>query len=765
MERNSKVIVWEGSAGPEELLHQETLFHCANGYIGIRGCLEEGSPEGEKSIRGQYINGFYDIAPMKQAEQLYGFVNEKQVMLNVADTQTIRLSVDKETVTMRRAGKSTGRRVLDMERGYAQRSFVWEGRSGKRLSVDIRRMASFALLPLFTIEYRFTAENFSGEVELLSVHEGGVCNYADPGDPRVAAERGEYLVPERVVCAGGRSEITARTKGSGLWVTTAVGHSVRGAEPCGEPSAWRDGHSASVNYRLRVREGETATVVKYTVMCDSRRYGGEDAGRILDEAMGTPLEVWYRRQEEYLRDFWERAGMEVEGDEVLAQSLNFDLYCLLQSASRDTQGNIAAKGLSGEGYEGHYFWDTEMYILPFFMLTQPQTARNFLEFRYGILDHARENARVLGHKKGALFPWRTIMGKECSGYYPSGTAQYHINGDIAYAAVAYYLASGDSDFLERCGAELLVETARLWLDVGNYADGAFRIHCVTGPDEYTCMVNNNYYTNASAKFNLEWAAKSVRILERAGRGEALKRRLGITEEELSQFEEAARRMYLPYCEALDINPQDDSFLEKERWDLENTPKEKFPLLLHYHPLHLYRYQVCKQADTVLAHFIYEELQPLHTVKNSYDYYEKITTHDSSLSTCIFGIMAARLGMTEKAYRYFEASSKLDLTNAHKNTGDGIHTANMGGTYMGVVYGFGGLRVREDGISFRPSIPKRWTSYGYRIRYRNRILAVRTDRERTVLRLAEGEPLRLRVYDTEIELDGEAQVPLAENGED
>lgn len=761
MTRNRKVIVWEGNAGQEELLHQETLFHCANGYIGIRGCLEEGCPEGEKNIRGQYINGFYDIAPMKQAEQLYGFVNEKQVMLNVADTQTIRLFADGEAVTQ--AGGGAGKRVLDMEKGWVQRRFTWEGRTGKKITVDIRRMASFALLPLFTIEYRITAENFSGELELLSVHEGGVSNYSNPDDPRVAAESGTYLVPEQVSYGCGRSEITARTGKSDLWVTTAVEHRICGADTDRDPSAEQDGHSVSVRYSLQAREKQTVTVTKYTIMCDSRRYVRGDAGRLLDEALAVPLETWYARQEAYLEAFWERAGMEVEGDDVLAQSLNFNLYCLLQSASRDPQGNIAAKGLSGEGYEGHYFWDTEMYILPFFMLTQPQTARNFLEFRHGILDYARENARVLGHKKGALFPWRTIMGRECSGYYPSGTAQYHINGDIAYAAVSYYLSTGDEEFLERCGAELLVETARLWMDVGNYVDGTFRINCVTGPDEYTCMVNNNYYTNASAKFNLHWAAKSCRILEQAGRRETL-RRLGITGEETDQFEKAARRMYLPYCEALDINPQDDSFLQKERWDLANTPKENFPLLLHYHPLHLYRYQVCKQADTVLAHFIYEDLQPLHTVRSSFDYYEQITTHDSSLSTCIFGIVAARLGMTEKAYRYFDISSKLDLTNAHKNTGDGIHTANMGGTYMGIVYGFGGLRIREEGVSFRPSIPRQWDSYSYRVVYRNSVLEIRTDREQTVFRLSAGEPLYIRVYDRELYLDGEAKVLLRSVGE-
>jgi len=431
-----------------------------------------------------------------------------------------------------------------------------------------------------------------------------------------------------------------------------------------------------------------------------------------------PVADIYRAQEEYLARYWKRAHVEISGDDELNLALHYNMYQLLQSVGKDAHCNIAAKGLSGEGYEGHYFWDTEMYVQPYFLLTNPEIVKNLIAFRGATLGHARENARALGHGSGALYPWRTIMGKECSGYYVSGSAAYHINGDIAHSIISYYFATLDLAFIESVGLEILVETARLWLDAGNWHEGSFQIHEVTGPDEYTCMVSNNYFTNALAKHHLLWTAKFCEMLPTQSLASA---------EEIAAFKKASLAMYLPYDKDLDINPQDDSFLRKKAWDLSKTPKEKFPLLLNYHPLYLYRHQVCKQADTVLAHFVLEDMQSLETMRNSYLYYEKITTHDSSLSTAIFSAMASKLGMKEKAYDYFGDSAKLDLFDAHGNTKDGIHTANMGGAYMAIVYGFGGLRVKEDGLHLSPWLPAAWEGYEFKVCFRGALLCVKVDK--------------------------------------
>jgi alpha,alpha-trehalose phosphorylase len=350
------------------------------------------------------------------------------------------------------------------------------------------------------------------------------------------------------------------------------------------------------------------------------------------------------------------------------------------------------------------------------------------------------------------------MGTECSGYFPSGTAGYHINGDIAYSVISYYLATKDLDFIADKGAEIIFETARLWMDVGNYYNDSFRINEVTGPDEYTCMVNNNYYTNVSAQYNLQWAAKFFELLKAANKLSPVMERMGLSETEIEEFKHAAACMYLPYDETLKINPQDDSFLAKKVWDIENTPKENFPLLLHYHPLHLYRHQVCKQADTVLAHFIFEDAQTMDTIRNSFEYYEKVTTHDSSLSTCIFSIMASKLGLEDKAYDYFGDSAKLDLFNTHKNTKDGIHTANMGGNFMAIVYGFAGLRIKESGIYFAPTKPKLWEEYRFQINYEDSQIKVETNAKETIYTLVKGSSKQLHVYGDCYELKTVLMVP-------
>ena len=734
----------------EQCLLNETVFHNANGYIGVRSDFEEGYAQGYDTIRGSYINGFYDIAKMSQAEKLCGLAEEKQTMLNVADTQTIFLKIEGETFCMFEGTVEKSSRSLDMQKGFTQRQVVWRSPGGHRVEITIRRMTSFLLLPLFTISYEVKALNFSGTLEFISVHNGDVKNYCNPNDPRVAGESFQHLRPVSAEVKDGVSYLVTETVTSGLTVCTAV----KDVLSCGTGAVCREnsvqeGHSVTRKMETDIREGETVRLVKYTVFTDSLRYKDcrKEAENAMNRALSVSLEKWYRQQREYLDEFWAQSALDIEGDDDLAVAVRYNLYQLLQSAGRDEHSNIAAKGLSGEGYEGHYFWDTEMYMQPFFTLTNPRISASLIAYRYSILDAARENARIMGHRKGALYPWRTISGSECSGFFPAGSAQYHINGDIAYAVVAYYLATGDLDLMAEKGAEIIFETARLWMDAGNFHRGKFHINDVTGPDEYTCLVNNNYYTNAGAQYNLHWAVRFYELLGEAGKLAPVAEKIGLKPEEIREFKKAEEQMYLPYDEETGINPQDDSFLQKEVWDIKGTPADKFPLLLHYHPLCLYRYQVCKQADTVLAHFIYEDAQDLETIRKSFAYYENVTTHDSSLSTCIFSIVASRLGLKDKAYDYFGDSAKLDLFNLHHNTKDGIHTANMGGNYMAVVYGFGGLRLKETGICFAPVLPDKWESYTFKISYRGSHIQVCVGRDKSVFTLEKGEPREITVFGT------------------
>ena len=740
----------------EENFLSETLFHNANGYIGVRGSLEEGVPGDCDTMRGTYINGFYDIIPMKQAEMLCNFVDKKETMLNVADTMTINCVVDGKMFSLNEGTVIEHTRTLDMDNGVTRRHIIWEAPSGKRIKIDITRMTSFEMLSLFSIEYSVTAVNFSGEIKFISTHNPDVTNYCNPHDPRLASESLKNLEVVDFYREKDNTIAISKTSVSKLRMCSLVHNSISLSNSGTVLKEEVDlfGKQGVYTGTVYLNEGSAATLVKLSLFADSVR-NKDIVGKVVDDLMTASrqgLDYYYKAQRKYMLNFWTNCEMEIDGDDNTNSAVAFNMYQLLQSAAKDEYASIAAKGMSGEGYEGHYFWDTETFIMPFFTLTNPSLSKMLLRYRYKTLDKARENAGLLGHKKGALFPWRTITGTECSGYFVSGSAAYHINADIAYAFVNYYITTGDLEFMKEAGFEVLLETSRLWIDLGCYnSEGKFVLNVVTGPDEYTCMVNNNYYTNAAAKFNLKWTVKVYTLLADSNMLGDLEDKLGVTKEEIASFGKAAENMLLLYDKKLGINPQDDSFLSKPVWDLEKTPKENFPLLLHYHPLCLYRYQVCKQADTVLSYFMFEEEQSREVMKRSYEYYEKITTHDSSLSTCVFSIVASRLGMKDKAYAYFGDSSKLDLMNTHNNTKHGIHTANMGGCYMAVVNGFACLRVTENGISLNPALPGNWKGYRFKFVYRGRLIKVMVDRKNVSVEILSGDELTVRLYDREVSL--------------
>ncbi|MDR1986391.1 MAG: beta-phosphoglucomutase [Treponema sp.] len=751
------------------LLLNETLFHNANGYIGIRSNFEEGYPEGVDTIRGSYINGFYDFAEMKQAEKLYGLTEEKQTILNVADTQGMRLLLEGEEFNLFHGKVLKSERLLNMAEGYTERFMHWRSPRGQEVEIRIQRLTSFTQPTLFLIKYSVKALDCAGPLRFISTHRGDVENYSNPDDPRVAAESMRRLLPVRAEIEGNASFITSETIKSKLQVCTAVDHvlvtsgNLRGHRVVQDTVL--DGHGAVCTINTAIRPNETVTLYKYSIFTDTLRHGNcEPAARAeLQKALAADPAAIYKAQKDYLATWWDRAFLEIDGDDELDQAVTYNRYQLIQSVGRDNHSSVAAKGLSGEGYEGHVFWDTELYIEPYFLLANPEITRQLIAYRYATLEEARKNARVLGHQTGALFPWRTIMGRECSGYFPAGTAQYHINGDIAWSVISYYLATGDLAFIIAQGAEIVFECARLWIDAGTYVQGTFRINEVTGPDEYTCLVNNNYYTNLSAQYNLRWAVKFYELLKAEDALDRIRLKIGLSPAEIAAFSQAAERLYLPYDQELGINPQDDAFLSKKRWDLASIPKEHFPLLLHYHPLHLYRRQVCKQADTVLAHFIFEDAQSLETINRSFHYYEGITTHDSSLSTCVFSIVASKLGFHDKAYRYFGDSAKLDLFNTHGNTKDGIHTANMGGTCLAILYGFAGIRIKEAGICLAPVLPAAWQAYRFRMFYQERHIQVEVDPREVRFTLLSGGEQHIQVYGQGYRLSKSLTIPRPRPG--
>ncbi len=747
------------------LLTNESTLSLGNGYLGVRGNFEEGYRKSDKSIRGTYINAFHDETDISYGEKLYGFPETQQKLLNVIDAQSVAVYIDGERFSVFEGELLSFERHLHMDEGFAERSAHWISPGGKEVKIRFRRMVSFVVKELFALEVTIEPITPVQEVSIVSTVDGDVSNFVDKEDPRLASGHAKRLNVTAVKQEGQHALVKAKTYVTELEVACTSTSFVQA-----EASAYKSEQTKTAVTETYTCTGNDAIrFTKLNIFTDTLRHGKhvEDEGKVLlHQVREKSFDDLLVEQKEYMDRFWKVSDIVIEGDQQIQEGIRFNLYHLLQSVGKDPVSNIAAKGLSGEGYEGHYFWDTEIYIFPVFLMTQPDIAKNLLMHRYSILDHARKRAKEMGHEKGALFPWRTITGIESSAFFPAGTAQYHISADIAYSYVQYYLATKDEDFMKRYMAEVLFETARLWIAAGHMQNGEFRIDSVTGPDEYTCIVNNNYYTNAMAKFNLLWAAKVHKMIEKADPDHAkqLASRLELTEGEVEEWETAGKHMHLPFDEALGINAQDDSFLKKARWDLKKTPSDKFPLLLNYHPLTLYRYQVLKQADTVLAHFLLEDEQDFETIRNSYNYYEEITTHDSSLSSCVHSIMASKLGYAEKAYQYFSETARLDLDDTHKNTKDGLHMANMGGTWLGIVYGFAGLRIKENGLSFAPVLPAEWASYSFKLRYQGRLLDIRRNRTSTAYTIMEGADFTITHSGAAIELKAETKMTVEDGAE-
>lgn len=723
----------------DALLVDESLYATANGYIGVRGNFEEGYPEHALTYHGTYLNGFFDTHHIKYSESAYGFPTVGETIVNVLDGQRLEIEIDGEKFSMFEGKVLDFKRVLDIKTGMSIRTIHWCSNRGHELKLTFKRMTSFVTQELFVIHVNLESINFEGKIKITSLLDGQVKRVADTDDPRVATEHIQPMDMTTCEVQGQKMILGACTNHSKVDMQLICCHS-------------HEGHIENKSNHLvytteqMMESGKSFEFTKYMIYTDGHKHADvkEEGALLLETAFNKGIATLFEEQKEFLDHFWHQSDIEIIGDDELTYAIAYSQYQLLAAAGRDGVSQVAAKGLTGAGYEGHYFWDTEIYVIPFFTLTNPKLAKEILRYRHNILDASKERSLQLGHNSGAKIPWRTISGRECSSYFPAGTAQYHINADVAYAYIQYFIITKDKEMMKEFGYDLLVETAKLWLEVGHYKDGEFCIDGVTGPDEYTAIVNNNYYTNAMAKYHLEWTAK----LYDEFHGYA-----AIDEETKAAMADAADNMRLPFDETLGIHMQDDSFLTKKVWDFENTPKEKYPLLLNYHPLKIYRHQVLKQADTVLAHFLLDDVSD-EIIEKSYHYYENITTHDSSLSPCVYGMMANRINAPDKAYEFLMKTVYLDLKNLHQNTKDGMHIANAGGTFMSIAFGFGGLRIKENGVHLKPVKPKEWTGYSFKFKIGEALIKV-TVTDQIVVEATE--PVTLMIHDKTYTIDGRLEV--------
>ncbi len=742
----------ETSLDLSQLAHAESIFALSNGHIGLRGNLDEGEPF---AIPGTYLNSFFEQRPLPYAEAGYGYPESGQTLVDVTNGKLIRLLVDDEPFDVRYGQLLDHERMLDLRDGVLRRRADWVSPAGKRVRVSSTRLVSFAHRAVAAISYEVEAAD---EPVRIIVQSELVANEAQPqlsSDPRVAAvlERPLQAVERDVEQHG--ALLMHRTRVSGLLMAAGMDHIVTAPGRFVEETDAREDW-ARTTIVCTLAPGERLRVVKHLAYgWSSTRSTPAVRDQVAAALTGARFSGWddlLRSQRDYLDEFWDAADVEVEGDPDVQQAVRFGLFHVLQSGARAEQRAIGAKGLTGPGYDGHAFWDTEGFVLPALIATVPEAAADALRWRHSTLDMARERAGTLG-LSGATFPWRTIRGQECSAYWPAGTAAFHVNADIAMAVERYRIVTGDDSLERDCGLELLVETARLWVSLGHHdAAGAWHIDGVTGPDEYTAIVDDNVFTNLMAADNLRTAAAAC------SRHPQLAYDFGVTTEEAARWRDAAHSVHIPYDEALGVHPQSQSFTRYGEWDFELS-RDDYPLLLHEPYVRLYRKQVLKQPDLVLAmHWCGESFTPEQKARNV-DYYERRTVRDSSLSACTQAVMCAEVGHLELAHDYVHESALIDLRDLHHNSSNGLHMASLAGTWSALVDGFGGLRVRGERLTLDPQLPAGLTRLTFRMRWHGMRLQVQITGSEVRLSLRDGTEgtLSLLLVGEEVEVEAGAPV--------
>ncbi len=721
----------------EQLARSESLFSIGNGYLGFRGFPCEREPAHHAGV---FINGFYELSPIHYGEDAYGFARWNQTMLDLPDARYLSLIVEGQRVRVSDESVTDYQKKLDFRTGILVERMKLKTESGHTVTISWESLVSMTSRHIGAVRLTVTSEadvSLTIRSSIAMPQERAMSGL----DPRV----GTMLTKPSLNCIDSRYftgidderpgfQASFKTVESALHLACGAVHTSSAplqAKQCSHES----GGLPTLEYTYT---GKNLTFTKYFYYHTSGRAGEELPLEQVQEhrskAAHSTWEELAEQQKRYYNQFWHHADVGVTGDDKLQQALRFNLFQLNQSTGRDGMSSLAAKGLTGSGYEGHYFWDTEIYGMPFFNHTQSSVARSLITYRISTIDYARSRAREL-HQRGALFPWRTINGLEASAYFPAGTAQYHINADIAYTILQYLEVTGDDSILDEGAAELLIETARLYLDLGFFnpeKGGRFCLNEVTGPDEYSALVDNNCYTNVMVQHHFEGVVSLAGYLRehRKQVWDRLESTLFVTDEEIDLFSRAAELMYIPFDRKRGIHPQDDYFLNKEPWDTAKRGEIRHPMLLNYHPLVIYRHQVLKQADTVLALLLQHQRFPWYQRKRDFDFYEPLTTGDSSLSACIQGIVAYDCGYLDLGNEYLRQTALMDIDDLHRNTKDGLHTAAMAGSWMAMVYGLAGYRMMHAVPTFRPQLPPSLERLQFSLTFKKTILTVCIEQDMT-----------------------------------
>ncbi|MGE5594100.1 MAG: glycoside hydrolase family 65 protein [Betaproteobacteria bacterium] len=733
----------------------ESVFSLANEYMGVRGYFEEGY--GGDRLVGSYINGVYEeqVTPKPQYK---GISDRFCFMVNTLDWLHTRITLEGEKLDLAECRIEGFRRALDLRNGVLERSFTWRTRAGRVLQVTFIRFLSMVAPKMGFWRIALKPVNFSGNIEIrvgldFSVkHESAGTNFWSC--PRKGIEDG---------IAG----IVGRTQKSGH--TVFAGFRLSGAEKLGVVPAVTGEKYIGVDLSLPLEQGVCSRLDRIVFVHAEKRPEKtidevwETGMKGAREHLATSYEAALAQNSAYWDEVWRASDIVIDGDPENQQGIRYCIFQLHQTYhGADPSLNIGAKGLTGEAYNGHTFWDTETYCLPFYLFNNPKAARNLLEYRYRTLPQAMERARALDCQ-GACYPVATLDGTESCGLWQHASLQLQPTTGVAYGIWHYVHVTGDRDFLYTKGAEVLVQICRFLASRGQWGQksGKFGYYCVMGPDEFQMMVNNNCYTNYMAQQTFRYALEVLDEMraEEPERHAELVREALLTEVELSAWRTMADEMKIPYDADTGIYEQHDGYFDLPHIEVDSIPVTDFPLYEHWSYDRIFRNDMIKQPDVLMFMFLYNQRFTTEAKRVNYEYYEPRCVHESSLSPSVHSILAAELGKHDEAFEFFRFATRMDLDNYNRNTGEGLHVTSIAAAWMNVVYGFGCMRSDGDILTFNPSLPKAWASYSFPVSYRGSVIALTVDGRAVTVRVVAGSagpsaglPVRVAIYGTEYELD-------------
>ncbi|MDV3428069.1 MAG: glycoside hydrolase family 65 protein [Bacillota bacterium] len=731
----------------------ESIMSLGNGHMGIRGNFEE-DYSGD-SLRGTYIAGVYYPDKTRVGWWKNGYPEYFAKVLNSINFIGIKVKLNHEVIDLNNADVSSFRRVLNMKEGWLLRSFIITGSDGSRAQFNVKRFLSMKNKELASISYSVTPLDKDTNIEFIPYLDADVYNQDSNYD--------EYFW--RVLHVEADKEygnITLKTKKLDFVVSASYSYDLfLDSEKISlEPGIIKKEKFSGNSVSKVCPKGSDFTMIKYAAISSNRYFKDKDLKNELDKILQRAKDKgFYTLLNESSLEWnkiWQDSDIEIKGDIASQQGIRFNIFNLNQTyTGDDPELNIGPKGFTGEKYGGSTYWDTEAYCLPFYLSTKEEkTARNLLLYRYKQLPKAIENAKKLG-LSGALYPMVTMNGEECHNEWEITFEEIHRNAAISYAIYNYVRYTKDEKYLADFGFEVLAETSRFWASRVSFSQDKqkYVILGVTGPNEYENNVNNNWYTNYMAVWNIKYTLDTAKLLKEKfpKKYAALSEKLSLTEEEMKKWLHITENIYLPYDKAKGIFLQQDGYLDKEQILVSDIPKEELPINKHWSWDKILRSPFIKQADVLQGIYFFNDKFDTETMRRNFDYYEPRTVHESSLSSCIYSIIASEIGNFDKAYELYLRTSRLDLDNYNKDTDDGLHITSMTGSYLSIVHGFGGFRLKEDDLSFNPYVPDKWESYSFKFLFRGRLLNIMADKRNITISLLEGGSLKLYLYGKEYKL--------------